>query len=147
MGRKSVGTRNSRRQKFKDYDLQNRKEKRRQSNIDTTAEHSLGNNVTIIRMKKGQKIFNEGSIAIIDDNTNALLVCFRYVDVTEADEDITSKYDHAISTYYRHGLARQAVAINSSHNKMGQFKSGEMYPTGHRAGSDCGMKAGLSPLC
>lgn len=124
MGRESVGIIKSRRERLTNYDLENHKEKRRQKNIATTLEHSLGHDVTIAQMEKQNKIgtpkiFKEGSIAVIDDNTNKLLVCFCYVDFTDPDQNLSSECDHAISTYYHHGLARQLVAINASHNKMG----------------------------
>lgn len=105
MGEKLVGTLRSRRNRMKEYNLQNRKDKRITRNLASITQHSLGEDVTIVRLKKGEKvgdpkIFNDGNIAIIDADTNKLVVAFRYVDVTDVRQGDAPKYDHAISMFY-----------------------------------------------
>lgn len=126
----------------------NRIAKRSQANKDDVAKYELPPDAKIVRMRKHEvkigdpKIFSEGCIALIDAETDALIVCCRFVDYDTADPCLINQYNHVISTYYAHGLARRKVTVNQAHNKMGKHKAGEMYPTGHRSGSDAGMKAG-----
>jgi hypothetical protein len=88
------------------------------------SEHQLPPDALIICLKKldksksmlvkegsdnNLKVYNHGCLAFVDAHTGKLICCARFIPLLSLDSETFHKYDHLVSTVYRHGLARNIV--------------------------------------
>ena len=113
------------------------------------SEHQLPPDALIIRLKKldksksmpvkegsdnNLKVYNHGFLAFVDAHTGKLICCACFIPLKSLDSDTLQKYNHLVSTVYRHGLARNIVRRNKAANMIPpEERSGQMFAIGSRS--------------
>ena len=77
------------------------------------------------------KVYNHGCLAFVDAHTGKLICCARFIPLKSLHSETLQKYDHLVSTVYRHGLARNIVRRNKAANMIPpEERGGQMFAIG-----------------
>ncbi|EGF97295.1 uncharacterized protein MELLADRAFT_114445 [Melampsora larici-populina 98AG31] len=97
----------------------------------------------INRTNLQERIIDHGHVILVDALTGEFIASIYTIHNDDnTNKHLRDKFDWAVQILYHHGLARKKCDINKAQQALGDAKSGEMYPTGSRGGTDKGKSGG-----
>ncbi|EGG08774.1 uncharacterized protein MELLADRAFT_104603 [Melampsora larici-populina 98AG31] len=86
-----------------------------------------------------ERIIDHGHVILVDALTREFITSIYTLHNNDnTNKHLRAKFDWAVQILYHHGLAHKQCDINKAQEALGDAKSGEMYPTGSRGGTDKG---------
>ncbi|EGG12113.1 uncharacterized protein MELLADRAFT_89366 [Melampsora larici-populina 98AG31] len=109
-------------------------------------QHGTPSTAKVIRCDPNRQVvrtIESGHVVLVDSLTGEFIASiYTLHEDDDSNKHLREKFDWAVQILYHHGLARNKCEVNKAQKALGDAKSGEMYPTGSRGGTDKGKSGG-----